>query len=48
MGYGGTEPGFRSIRTNEPEMFLIQETEDCSKGETDVEFGNIPRILYFS
>ena len=45
LGYGGN--GMRSIRTNEPDAFSTQNTPDCTKDETDVEFGNIPRILYF-
>lgn len=28
-------------------MFEIKETPDCTKGETDLRFGQIPRIFYF-
>ena len=47
MGYGGEDPGYGSIRDNEKGVFEIDFSEDCTKGETEVEFGNIPRILYF-
>lgn len=45
LGYGGNS--MRSIKTNEPDAFTTQNTADCTKEETDIEFGNIPRILYF-
>ena len=45
LGYGGN--GMRGIKTNEPNAFTTQNTPDCNKDETDTEFGNIPRILYF-
>jgi hypothetical protein len=47
MGYGGEDPGYGTIKSNEKGAFEIHNSDDCSKGETDVEFGNIPRILYF-
>jgi hypothetical protein len=46
LGYGGEN--YQSISENEDkEMFEIRETPDCSKGETDLRFGQIPRIFYF-
>ena len=45
LGYGGEN--YRHINLNEKEAFVIQESDDCTKGETDLRFGNIPRILYF-
>jgi hypothetical protein len=47
MGYGGEDPGYRTIKSNDKGAFEVDFSEDCTKGETDVEFGNIPRILYF-
>ena len=47
LGYGGEN--YQSIAENkEREMFTIKETADCTKGETDLRFGNIPRIFYFN
>jgi hypothetical protein len=46
LGYGGEN--YQSISENEDkEMFEIRETGDCTKGETDLRFGQIPRIFYF-
>jgi len=46
LGYGGEN--YASIAENEErEMFDIKESADCSKGETDLRFGQIPRIFYF-
>lgn len=45
LGYGGES--FHSVENEEKEMFEIRETPDCSKGETDLRFGQIPRIFYF-
>jgi hypothetical protein len=46
LGYGGEN--YPSIPENEDrELFEIRETSDCSKGETDLKFGQIPRIFYF-
>ena len=46
LGYGGEN--YQSIAENEEkEMFEIRETPDCSKGETDLRFGQVPSIFYF-
>ena len=47
LGYGGEN--YKRVPENvEKDAFLIQECpQDCTKGETDLRFGNIPRILYF-
>ena len=46
LGYGGEN--YLSITDNEDrEIFDVKETSDCSKGETDSKFGQIPRIHYF-
>ena len=46
LGYGGEN--YQSISENEDQgMFEIKETPDCTKGETDLRFGQIPRIFYF-
>jgi hypothetical protein len=46
LGYGGEN--YMSVADNEEkEMFEIKETSDCTKGETDLRFGQIPRIFYF-
>lgn len=34
------------IKTNEPGAFEIEDTEECTKGETDTTFGQVPRIFY--
>ena len=36
-----------SPENEEKELFEIRETADCTKGETDLRFGQIPRIFYF-
>jgi hypothetical protein len=46
LGYGGEN--YKEIENEEIEAFDIKETPDCTKFETDVRFGQIPRILYFS
>ena len=47
LGYGGEN--YQSLSENEErDLFDIRETEDCTKGETDLRFGNIPRIFYFN
>ena len=46
LGYGG-ENYASQAENEEKEMFEIKETSDCSKGETDLKFGQIPRIFYF-
>ena len=46
LGYGGEN--FASVSENEErDMFEVRETPDCTKGETDLRFGQIPRIFYF-
>ncbi len=45
LGYGGED--YKRIKHNEECIFDVLETEDCTKGETDVTFGQIPRIHYF-
>ena len=45
LGYGGEN--FMNVENDERDMFEIKETSDCTKGETDLRFGNIPRIFYF-
>ena len=46
LGYGGEN--YHSIGENEEkELFEIKETADCTKGETDLRFGQIPRVFYF-
>lgn len=45
LGYGGEE--YRRIRTNEECIYDIIDSTECSKGETDHTFGQIPRIHYF-
>jgi hypothetical protein len=46
LGYGGEN--YREVKENEEkDMFDIRETTDCTKGETDQRFGQIPRIFYF-
>lgn len=46
LGYGGEN--FMSVPENEDkELFEIRETGDCTKGETDLKFGQIPRVFYF-
>jgi hypothetical protein len=46
LGYGGEN--YQSVPENDDkELFEIRETSDCTKGETDLRFGQIPRIFYF-
>ncbi len=47
LGYGGEN--YLSIPENEErDLFEIRDTPDCTKGETDTRFGNIPRLFYFN
>lgn len=45
LGYGGEN--YMSVENEDRELFDIRETPDCTKGETDLRFGQIPRIFYF-
>ena len=46
LGYGGEN--YLKIEENvDRDLFEIRETEDCTKGETDLRFGQIPRLYYF-
>ena len=45
LGYGGEN--YTSVDNEEKDMFEIRETPDCTKFETDLRFGQIPRIFYF-
>ena len=45
LGYGGEN--YKEVENEEKNMFDIRETADCTKGETDSKFGQIPRIFYF-
>jgi len=45
LGYGGNNRA--SIQENEKDAFDVRESADCSKGETDQEFGQISRLFYF-
>lgn len=46
FGYGGH--GYERIGgENEKGAFIIAESEMSNKGETEVEFGQIPKIYYF-
>jgi len=44
-GYGGRNR--QSIRENEQDAFDVRESADCTKMETDDEFGQISRLFYF-
>ena len=46
FGYGGNNYE-RKIQDNEKGAFIIAESEMCTKYETEVEFGQIPRIFYY-
>ena len=46
LGYGGEN--YMNVENEEKEMFEIKETSDCTKLETDLRFGNLPRIFYFA
>lgn len=47
LGYGGEN--YSGISENkERDLFQVKETSDCTKGETDIRFGQIPRIFYFN
>ena len=45
LGYGGED--YTRIKENEECAFEVLDSEDCTKGETDVTFGQIPRLHYF-
>lgn len=45
LGYGGEE--YKRNRVNEECIFDIIDSVECSKGETDHAFGQVPRIHYF-
>ena len=45
LGYGGEN--YMKVDNEEQDMFEIKETSECTKGETDSKFGNIPRVFYF-
>jgi hypothetical protein len=45
LGYGGEE--YKTLKSNEECIFDVVDTDDCTKGETDVTFGQVPRIHYF-
>jgi hypothetical protein len=34
------------LKGNEPEAFITEDSSECTKDETDTEYGNIPRIIY--
>jgi hypothetical protein len=46
LGYGG-ENYLQVSDNTEKELFEIRETPDCTKGETDLRFGQVPRIHFF-
>jgi hypothetical protein len=46
FGYGGSNYE-RKITDNEKGAFIIADSEQSTKGETEVEFGQIPKIHYF-
>ena len=46
FGYGGSNYE-RGIRDNERGVFHMAETDMCTKFETEVEFGQIPKLYYF-
>ena len=45
LGYGGED--HKRLPNNEECAFDVIDSKDCSKGETDVSFGQIPRIHYY-
>jgi hypothetical protein len=46
LGYGGEN--YMTVQDNDDkDLFEIRETTDCTKGETDLRFGQVPRIFYF-
>lgn len=46
LGYGGEN--HHSIGENvDKELFDVKDSPDCTKGETDLKFGQVPRIFYF-
>lgn len=45
LGYGGED--YTRLPQNEECAFDVVESDDCTKGETDVTFGQVPRIFYF-
>lgn len=46
FGYGGSNYE-RKIGENERGAFVIADSDQSTKGETEVEFGQIPKIHYF-
>lgn len=36
----------RKLKGNEPDAFITKNSSECTKDETDTEYGNIPRIIY--
>ena len=47
FGYGGNA-GERANRDNERGVIRVEESDWSTKGETDVEYGQIPKIYYFT
>lgn len=45
LGFGGEE--YKTNTANEELIFDIIDSSECSKGETAIHFGQIPRIHYF-
>ena len=45
LGYGGEQ--YKNLPNNEECCFEVLDSEECTKGETNFEFGQIPRIHYF-
>lgn len=46
LGYGGEN--LKHNHLNEELAFDVRESPECTKGETDVAFGQVPRLHYFS
>jgi hypothetical protein len=46
FGYGGSNYE-RKIGDNERGAFIIADSDQSTKGETEVEYGQIPKIHYF-
>lgn len=45
LGYGGEN--YKTNQKNEECAFDVTDTAECTKGETDTTFGQVPRIYYF-
>lgn len=45
LGYGGEN--FRYNHMNEECAFEVLDSPECTKGETDHTFGQVPRLHYF-